>query len=49
MIDDSVNYDYIIRYIRDVIPESDGFLKELEEFAVENQVPISQPETIKLI
>lgn len=49
MIDDSVNYDYIIRYIRDVIPESDGFLKELEDFAVENQVPISQPETIKLI
>ena len=49
MIDDSVNYDYIIRYIRSVIPESTGFLKELEEFAAENQVPISQPETIKLI
>ena len=43
MIDDSVNYDYIIRYIRSVIPESTGFLKELEEFAAENQVPISQP------
>ncbi len=27
MIDDSVNYDYIIRYIRSVIPESTGFFK----------------------
>lgn len=46
MIDDSVNYDYIIRYIRSVIPESTGFLKELEEFAAENQVPIDRKSVV---
>lgn len=49
MIDDSINHEYIIRYIRDVLPESDGLLHELEEFAAENEVPISQPETIRLL
>ena len=49
MIDDSINHEYIIRYIRDVLPKSEGLLKELEEFAEANEVPISQPETIKLL
>ncbi len=49
MIDDSINHEYIIRYIRDVLPKSDGLLKELEDFAAANDVPVSQPETIKLI
>lgn len=49
MIDDSINYDYIIRYIRDVLPESNGLISELEEFAEANEVPISQPETIRLL
>ena len=49
MIDDSINHEYIIRYIRDVLPKSEGLLKELEDFAEANDVPISQPETIKLL
>lgn len=49
MIDDNINYEYIIRYIRRTLKPSDGLLAELEEFAAENSVPISQPETIKLI
>ena len=46
--DDNINYEYIIRYLRDVIPERKGFLKELEEYAEKNSVPISQPESIRL-
>ena len=46
--DDNINYEYIIRYIRDTIPERSGFLKELEKYAKENSVPISQPEAIRL-
>lgn len=49
MIDDSINYSYIIGYIRDVLPKREGLLGELEEYAKENDVPISQPETIKLL
>lgn len=49
MLDDSINYDYILRYVRDVLPKREGVLKELEDFAEKNDVPISQPETIKLI
>ncbi len=49
MIDDSINHEYIIRYIRDVLPKRSGLLGELEDFANENQVPISQPETVKLL
>ena len=46
--EDNINYEYIIRYIRDTIPSSQGFLLELEEYAKENSVPISQPESIRL-
>ena len=49
MIDDSINYGYIIRYIRDMLPERTGLLRELELYAAEHEVPISQPETIKLL
>ncbi len=47
--DDNINYEYIIRYLRDTLPKSTGFLKELEEYAKANEVPISQPESIRLI
>ncbi len=47
--DDNINYEYIIRYIRSVIPQSEGQIKEMEAFAKENDVPISQPESIRLI
>lgn len=49
MIDDSINYDYIIRYIHDVMPKQKGLIAELEQFAAEHDVPISQPETIRLL
>ena len=49
MIDDNVNYEYIIRYIRSSLRKSEGNLAEMEKFAKEYEVPISQPETIKLI
>ena len=47
--DDNINYEYIIRYIRDTIPQSEGHLKEMEDFAKKNEVPISQPESIRMI
>lgn len=49
MIDDSVNYEYIIRYLRDLLPKKEGLLGELEDFAKEYSVPISQPETMRLL
>lgn len=49
MIDDSINYEYIIRYLRDLLPKREGLMGEMEAFAKEYHVPISQPETMKLI
>lgn len=49
MIDDNINYEYIIRYLRDLLPERKGLSKELEQYAKEHSVPISQPETMKLL
>jgi len=47
--EDNINYEYIIRYIRDTIPPREGYIKELEAFAKANDVPISQPESIRFI
>lgn len=47
--DDNINYEYIIRYIRDTIPKRTGFIKDMEDFAKANDVPISQPESIRMI
>ena len=44
-----ITYDYMEGYIRGLIPESEGRLKELEVFATENGVPIAQKETIKFL
>ena len=41
---DNINYQYIVDYIVNTIPESTGFLKELEEFADERFIPIIQRE-----
>lgn len=49
MIDDNINYEYIIRYIRASLKKSNGHIEEMESFAKEYEVPISQPETIKFI
>lgn len=46
--DDNINYEYIIRYIRDTIPRSEGLIKEMEEYAKLHEVPISQPESIRM-
>ncbi len=48
MTEDFINFDYITRYIRRTLKKSDGLLLEMEEFAKKNEVPISQPESIKL-
>lgn len=44
-----ITYDYIEKYIRSLIPESEGEIRELEKFAEENKVPIAQKETIKFL
>ncbi|MFT8341232.1 MAG: O-methyltransferase [Clostridium beijerinckii] len=40
-----ITYDYMEEYIRSLIPEREGTLKEIEAFARENGVPIVQKET----
>ncbi len=49
MIEDNITYEYITRYIRRTLKKNDGLLSEMESFAKQYEVPISQPETIKLI
>ncbi len=49
MIDDNINYEYITRYIRSSLKPAEGNIAEMERFAKEYDVPISQPESIKLI
>lgn len=44
-----ITYDYMEEYIRGLIPETEGKLKDLEVFAKENGVPIAQKETIKFL
>ncbi len=45
----NINYEYITRYIRRTMKKNEGLLTEIEEYAKVNEVPIAQPETIKLI
>lgn len=46
---DAIVYPYITSYIRGEINERSGILKELEDYAEKNSVPIVQPETAKLL
>ena len=46
--EDNINYEYIIRFLRDNIKKSEGLISEMEQYAKENKVPISQPESIRL-
>lgn len=46
---DAIVYPYITEFLRAEIPKRSGILKELEEYARENSVPIVQPETAKLL
>lgn len=44
-----VAYDYMEKYIRDLIPENKGVLKELEDYAKENSVPIVHKEVANFL
>ena len=46
---DAIVYPYITEYLRKEIPERKGILKELEEYAEINSVPIVTPETAKFL
>ena len=47
--EDNINYEYIIRYLRDTIPERHGYIAQMEAYAKEHDVPISQPESIRFV
>ncbi|MDW7675836.1 MAG: O-methyltransferase [Bacillota bacterium] len=44
-----INSEEMIQYLRALIPESQGILKELEEEAERDKVPIIQPEVAQLL
>jgi predicted O-methyltransferase YrrM len=44
-----VTYEYMEEYIRGLISDREGTLKEIENFARENSVPIVQKETAKFL
>ncbi len=46
---DAIVHPYITEFIRENIVKNTGILKELEDYAAENDIPIVQPETAKLI
>jgi len=46
---DAIVHSYITDYIRNELSKNTGILAELEAYAAENEVPIVQPETAKLI
>lgn len=45
----NITYDYMEEYIRGLIKDRSGKLKEIEEFARDNKVPIVQKETGKFL
>lgn len=44
-----ITYDYMVKYLEGLIGESEGIIKELEDFAEANNVPIVRAETARLI
>lgn len=44
-----ITYDYMEKYLRELIGDSKGIIKELEDFAEENGVPIVQKEAARLL
>lgn len=44
-----ITYEYMEEYIRSLIPDKKGKLKEIEKFAKENKVPIIQQEAGKFL
>lgn len=45
----NIVYDYIEDYIRGLLPESLGLIREMEKYAAENHVPIIQPEVARFL
>lgn len=45
----NIVHDYIEDYIRSLLPESPGLLKEMEEYAAANHVPIIQSEVSRFL
>ncbi len=44
-----INEEYIEDYIRYLLPERNNYLKEMEQYAEENHVPIVEPEVAQLL
>jgi predicted O-methyltransferase YrrM len=44
-----ITHDYMEQYLRELIPSNTGILEDLENFALENRVPIVQKETAKFL
>ncbi|MCY6959436.1 O-methyltransferase [Clostridium brassicae] len=44
-----IAHEYMVEYIRSLIPREDGILKELEEYAKDNRVPIVQKEVANFL
>lgn len=45
MIEDNINYEYIIRYLRCMTDDRDPFLREMRQEAERHEIPVSQRET----
>lgn len=45
----NIVYDYIEEYLRSLLPENEGILKQMEDYAKQNNIPIVQPEVARFI
>jgi predicted O-methyltransferase YrrM len=45
----NIAHDYIEEYIRGLIPPKKGYIKEMEDYAIENDVPIIHPEVAQFL
>jgi predicted O-methyltransferase YrrM len=46
---DAIVHPYITRYLREELAENSDFLRQMEAYAAEHEVPVVQPETAKFI
>lgn len=46
---DAIVYPYITEFLRNTVPAHEGILRELEEQAAREEIPIIQPETARLL
>lgn len=49
MAGEKINLDYITEYLHEVLPETNGYLHEMEKYASENDVPIIHREVRALL